>query len=110
MGTILSKLTEMIQQVKTQPITDYEKNEMKNAILDRIGCGLGAKRLGVGQETSSYIKENQCQGVSTIWGTDMKTQAHLAALVNGARAHSMIPATIALGEQHGQVVSYYYIV
>jgi 2-methylcitrate dehydratase PrpD len=109
MGTILSKLTEMIQQVKTQPITDYEKNEMKNAILDRIGCGLGAKRLGVGQETSSYIKENQCQGVSTIWGTDMKTQAHLAALVNGASSShleydshdSMIPATIALGEQHG---------
>ena len=41
MGTILSKLTEMIQQVKSQPITDYEKNEMKNTILDRIGSGPG---------------------------------------------------------------------
>jgi 2-methylcitrate dehydratase PrpD len=109
MGTILSKLTEMIQQVKSQPISDYEKNEMKNAILDRIGCGLGARKLGVGQEVSSYIKENQCRGVSTIWGTDMKTQAHLAALANGASSShleydsndSMIPATIALGEQHG---------
>jgi 2-methylcitrate dehydratase PrpD len=109
LSTFLSKLTEIIQQVKSQPITGYEKNEMKNAILDRVGCGLGARRLAVGQETLAYIKQNQCLGVSTIWGTDTKTHAHLAALVNGASSShleydshdSMIPATIALGEQLG---------
>ncbi len=86
MSTILSRIVETIQQVKSQPITDGEKDELKNALLDRIGCGLGARRLAVGQEVSSYIKQNQYHGDSTIWGTDMKTQAHLAALVNGARA------------------------
>ena len=109
MITTLSKLTEIIQRVKSQPVTDHEKNELKNAILDRIGCGLGARRLAVGQEISSYIEQNPCRGASTVWGTDMETQAHLAALVNGASSShleydshdSMIPAAIALGEQHG---------
>lgn len=109
MSTILSKLVEIIQQVKSQLITDSEKSELKNALLDRIGCGLAARRLALGQEVSSYVEQNHCNGDSTIWGTDMKTQAHLAALANGASSShleydshdSMIPATIALGEQQG---------
>jgi 2-methylcitrate dehydratase PrpD len=109
MNTILSRLAETIQKVKSQPITDHEKNELKNAILDRIGCGLGARRLAVGQEMSSYLKKNHCPGGSTVWGTDTETQAHLAALVNGASSShleydshdSMIPAAVALGEIHG---------
>ena len=109
MSTILPRLVDTIQQVKLQSITDHEKNELKNAILDRIGCGLGARRLSVGQEITSYVKQNQCTGDSTIWGTNTETQAHLAALVNGAiSSHleydshdSMIPAAIALGEKHG---------
>jgi 2-methylcitrate dehydratase PrpD len=82
---------------------------MKNAVLDRIGCGLAARRLALGQEISSYVEQTGCVGGSTIWGTDMKTQAHLAALVNGASSShleydshdSMVPALMALGEQHG---------
>jgi 2-methylcitrate dehydratase PrpD len=109
MSTILSRLTETIQHVKLQSIPDHEKNELKNAILDRIGCGLGARRLAVGQGISSYIRKNPCPGDSTIWGSDAKTQAYLAALVNGASSShleydshdSMVPAAIALGEQHG---------
>ena len=109
MNTILSRLADTIQKVKSQPITDHEKNELKNAILDRIGCGLGARRLAIGQEMSSYLKKNQCPGSSIVWGTDMETQAHLAALVNGATSShleydshdSMIPAAVALGEIHG---------
>jgi 2-methylcitrate dehydratase PrpD len=109
MRTVLSRLAEMVQLVNSKPVTDYEKDELRNAILDRVGCGLGARRLAVGQEISSYLKQNPCQGVSTIWGADTKTQAHLAALVNGASSShleydshdSMIPAALALGEQHG---------
>jgi 2-methylcitrate dehydratase PrpD len=109
MVTILSRFTETIKHIQAQPITDHEKNELKNAILDRIGCGLGARRLALGQEISSYIKQNQCLGDSSVWGTDTETQAHLAALVNGASSShleydshdSMIPAAIALGEQCG---------
>ena len=82
---------------------------MKNALLDRIGCGLAARRLSLGQEISSYVEQSICTGDSSIWGTDIKTQAHLAALVNGASSShleydshdSMVPALIALGEQHG---------
>jgi len=109
MGTILSRLTESIQRVKAQPLTDHEESELKNAILDRVGCGLGARRLGVAPEIFAYLEENQCPGASTVWGTDRKTQAHLAALVNGASSShleydshdSMIPAAIALGEERG---------
>lgn len=109
MSTILSRLVSIIQLVRSQPITDYEKNEMRNAVLDRIGCGLAARRLALGQEISSYVEQSGCVGASTIWGTDMKTQAHLAALVNGASSShleydshdSMVPALMALGEQHG---------
>lgn len=107
MTSILSKLADIIQQIQTRPFTEYEKNEMKNAILDRIGCGLGAQRLAFGQEISSYIQQNPCEGSSIIWGTGKRTQAHLAALINGASSShleydshdSMIPATIALGEE-----------
>lgn len=107
--SILSKLTDIIQQIQTRPLTEYEKNEMKNAVLDRIGCGLGAQRLALGQEISSYIQHNPCEGFSTIWGTSARTQAQLAALINGASSShleydshdSMIPATIALGEELG---------
>jgi len=109
MSTILSRLVETINQVKLQPLTDYEKNEMKNAVLDRIGCGIAAKRLALGLEVSSFVEQTMCNGESTIWGTGMKTQAHLAALVNGATSShleydshdSMVPALIALGEQLG---------
>ncbi len=105
MSTVLSRLAEMVQLVKSEPVTDFEKDELRNAILDRVGCGLGARRLAVGQEISSNVKHNQCPGVSTIWGADTKTQAHMAALVNGASSShleydshdSMIPAALALG-------------
>ena len=104
--SILLKLVDIIQQIQTRPLTKDEKNEMKNAVLDRIGCGLGAQRLALGQEISSII-QHPCEGASTIWGTGIKIQAHLAALINGASSShleydshdSMIPATIALGEE-----------
>ena len=106
MTSILLKLVDIIQQIQTRPLSKYEKNEMNNAVLDRIGCGLGAQRLSFGQEISSII-QHPCEGASTIWGTGIKTQAHLAALINGASSShleydshdSMIPAIIALGEE-----------
>ena len=64
--SILSKLADIIQQIQTRPLTEYEKNEMKNAILDRIGCGLGAQRLALGQEISSYVQQNPCEGSSML--------------------------------------------
>jgi len=107
--TVLSRLIEAIWGLENRPITAHEENELKNAILDRVGCGLGARRLGVAQEILAYLEENRCPGASTEWGTDRKTQAHLAALVNGASSShleydshdSMIPAAIALGEERG---------
>ena len=65
-----------------------------------------------GTKISTWTRNNihystPCEGASTIWGTGIKTQAHLAALINGASSShleydshdSMIPATIALGEE-----------
>ena len=81
---------------------------MKNALIDRIGCGLGAKRLNTTLKISKYFELYACKGYSTIWGSNTRTQSHIAALVNGASSShleydshdSMIPSTIALGEEY----------
>jgi 2-methylcitrate dehydratase PrpD len=104
--TILSKITEKIYDLQFEDISTIELQLLKNAVLDRIGCGLGSERLGVGAHLHKYIDIIGCTGNSTIWGTAKKAPAHLAALTNGAISSrleydthdSMIPASLALGE------------
>lgn len=107
MKTILSEITEKIYDTDYENISQNELQEFKNAILDRIGCGLGALRLGLGSRLHKYIDYIGCTGTSTIWGTSKRAPVHLAALTNGAISSrleydthdSMIPASLALVEK-----------
>jgi 2-methylcitrate dehydratase PrpD len=107
--TVLSKIADALEDIKTQNISDNERDELKKALIDRIGCGLGAISLGIGKELFSLIQKDPSHGSSIIWGTNLKTEPSSAALINGAisshleyDAHdSMIPAAIALGEDKG---------
>ena len=109
MTTVLSRMADIIEEIKTQSITENERKELKKALIDRIGCGLGARRIGIGTELNSLIQKDSVNGSSTVWGTNLKTTPDSAALINGAiSSHleydthdAMIPAVIALGEQRG---------
>ena len=106
MSTVLSRIVDVFDQLKDRELTAAELTELKIAILDRIGCGLGARRIGIGSELSQYLEQTQCDDKASLWGTKVKTSSSNAALINGAisshleyDAHdSMIPAVIALAE------------
>jgi 2-methylcitrate dehydratase PrpD len=107
-NTVLAKIVEINEYLNNQPVTVHEQNEAKKAILDRIGCGLAAKRLGLGKMFTEYINKSGCIGNSTVWGTKIRAAPHISALVNGASSShleydshdSMVPAVLALGEQY----------
>ncbi|TRO55796.1 MmgE/PrpD family protein, partial [Candidatus Bathyarchaeota archaeon] len=107
---VLSRIIDAAEQLKDRELTTTEQTELKNAILDRIGCGLGARRIGIGNELSQYLEQNHCDGGASLWGNATKTSPGNAALINGALsshleydAHdSMIPAVIALAEATGR--------
>ena len=110
MNTVLYRIVDLIEQLKQNELTSEEHTELKNAILDRIGCGIGARRIGIGNELSQYLDQNSCDGSASLWGTEKKTNPSSTALINGALSShleydthdSMIPAVIALAETTGK--------
>ena len=82
--SILSKIVDKTRELDTAPLTTNELDELKKAILDRVGCCIGARRLALGGELSKHVQDLQCSGHAAVWGTGYRTQPHLAAMINGA--------------------------
>jgi len=104
--TFVQKLARRAANIRFNSIPDETRHLMKWAVLDRLGCGLGAKRLGIGEELLELLVGAGGPAESTLWGDGRKVSSPHAALANGAiSSHlefdshdSMIPAAIALAE------------
>jgi 2-methylcitrate dehydratase PrpD len=106
MTNILEKLSDISQSIPYDSINEKEKHQIKRVILDRFGCSLGARRLGIGDNLIKYLSKTKSTKQASIWGSYEKAPIHYAALANGTiSSHlefdshdSMIPSAIALGE------------
>jgi 2-methylcitrate dehydratase PrpD len=90
----------------------------KGAMQDCVGVALAGARQPAGAIPAEWARQAAGTGKSTVWGGELKTSAHDAALVNGTAAHaldyddvtwglighpsvSLVPAAFALGEALG---------
>jgi 2-methylcitrate dehydratase PrpD len=93
-------------------------NVAKGAMLDCLGVALAGARHRGAMITADWSRKAAGAQQATLWGHDMKTSAHDAALVNGTAAHaldyddvtwglighpsvSLVPSILALGELIG---------
>jgi 2-methylcitrate dehydratase PrpD len=114
---IASQLAEMGENLK---LADIDARTVKNAkifMLDVLGCMLSGSQIQSGKAVRDAALNLAGEGECTIYGSGRKTNAMLAALVNGTAGHSqdydddhrkgiqhssvaVLPAVLALAEKH----------
>ncbi len=114
---IARQIAEIGEKLK---IEDVDERTIKNAkifILDTLGCMLSGSQIQSGKSVKYAALKLTDQGECTIFGSGKKTNAMLAALVNGTAGHSqdydddhrlgtqhssvaVLPAVLALAEKH----------
>lgn len=76
------KLSKFVKETKYENLPEEVINETKKRILDVVGIGLSGFDSVPGREITKYIKNNNYNGKSTLWGSGIKTSAEYAALAN----------------------------
>lgn len=61
----------------------------RHAILDCVGVALAGAREPAGEIAAKWARAAAGAPQATVWGQDLKTSAHDAALVNGTAAHAL---------------------
>jgi len=114
------QLAEFVAEKDFDDISPDIIQQTKLLILDTLGCALGGYTLA-SEEVEwivKFIKQQGCQGPSTIFADGCKTSSAYAALANGAMVHtvdfddthmgsvahlnaSLLATTFAMGEERG---------
>jgi 2-methylcitrate dehydratase PrpD len=114
---IARQLAEIGENLK---FADIDARTVKNAkifMLDALGCMLSGSQIQSGKAVKDAVLNLAGEGECTIYGSGRKTNAMLAALVNGTAGHSqdydddhrkgiqhasvaVLPAVLALAEKH----------
>lgn len=116
MGAVTAQLAEWIAGVRYQDIPDTAVTLAKSGILDVIGVTLAGMQTELAGRVRTLAAEWGGSAQATVLGTNTRTSAPLAALVNGTAAHALdfddtnhplyghpschlVPALLALGER-----------
>lgn len=117
--TISQKIAEVGANLKFE---DIDKRTIENAkifMLDCLGCILSGSQIINAKTIRKAVAEFAAGGDCTIYGTGEKTNAMMAALINGTTGHSqdydddhregtqhssvaVLPAVLALAEKYGK--------
>ena len=113
---------EMAEISKKLTLADIDERTLENAkifMLDCLGCMLSGSKIINAVIMRKAIKDIQNGGECTIFGTGEKTNAMMAALLNGTAGHSqdydddhregtqhssvaVLPAVMAVAEKYGR--------
>jgi len=113
------KIAGYIASVATRKLPEDVSLKTKCHLLDTLAAIISGSRLKAGKTAAGFIATQGGTPESTVWGTDIRTTATNAALVNGIAAHSdetddthlegrfhpgcaVVPAALAVGEARAQ--------
>jgi 2-methylcitrate dehydratase PrpD len=86
---VTQKLSEFIAGTHFDQIPTDAVHLAKSAMLDTIGCILGGRDEEASKLITAYAKELGGLPEAAVIGKGFKTNAHLAALVNGTTGHAL---------------------
>jgi len=118
MPTYTEQVVDFTLNTKYEDIPTEALDEARKATFDCIGVTLAGAKDPAGQIPADWARECAGKEIATVWGHGFKTAPDHAAMVNGSAAHvldyddvtwplvghpsvSLVPTTIALGEQLG---------
>ena len=113
------KIADYITSVASQKLPDEVAAKTKCHLVDSLAAIVSGSRLKAGKLAADFIATQGGTPEATIWGTDIRTTAINAALVNGMAAHAdetddshlegrfhpgcaVVPAALAVGECQAQ--------
>ena len=108
-----------ITSVAAQTLPDDVAKKTKLHLIDTLAAMISGSRLKAGRLATGFIAKEGGTPEATVWGTDIRTTAINAALVNGIAAHAdetddshlegrfhpgcaVVPAALAVGERRAQ--------
>lgn len=117
--TISQKIAEVYVPLKFEDIDQRTIENAKIFMLDCLGCILSGSHIINAETLRNAVSEFAPDGDCTILGTGKKTNAMMAALINGTTGHSqdydddhregtqhasvaVLPAVLALAEKYGK--------
>ncbi len=117
--TISQQIGEISAKLTLKDIDQRTIDNAKIFMLDCLGCILSGSQIVNAKSIRRAVKHFADGGDCTIYGTDMKTNAMMAALINGCTGHSqdydddhregtqhasvaVLPAVLALAEKYGK--------
>ncbi|MGN0981732.1 MAG: MmgE/PrpD family protein [Candidatus Limivicinus sp.] len=117
--TISQQIAEISARLTLADIDERTVNNAKIFLLDCLGCMLSGSQIVNAKAIRAAVKHFADGGECTVYGTNMKTNAMMAALINGCTGHSqdydddhregtqhasvaVLPAVLALAEKYGK--------
>lgn len=113
------KLASYLSSVATQTLPDDVLVKTKCHLIDTLAAIISGSRLKAGKLAADFIATQGGTPEATVWGTDIRTTAMNAALVNGVAGHAdetddshlagrfhpgcaVVPAALAVGERQAR--------
>ena len=87
--TVTLEVAEFILAQEFKMLSPDLIGRAKECVLDGLGVMLAGSTTEPGQVLRKYLKEVGSVGKAKVWGSDIATQSHLAALANGTSGHAM---------------------
>jgi len=111
-----AEIARYIASVSAQDLPEDVAIKTKCHLIDSLGAIISGSRLKAGRRAASFIATQGGTPEATVWGTDIRTTATNAALVNGIAGHAdetddshlggrfhpgcaVVPAALAVGER-----------
>lgn len=115
-GGTTRKIASYIASVAAQDLPEEVSIKTKCHLIDSLAAIISGSRLKAGKLATDFIATQGGTPEATVWGTDIRTTAVNAALVNGVAAHAdetddshlagrfhpgcaVVPAALAVGER-----------
>lgn len=83
-----ARLATFAAQLRFADIPPAVLEHVKLALVDLFGCALYGATLPWTKLAHRYVMSEQAGPAATLWGTNLRTSASLAALANGTAAHA----------------------
>lgn len=113
------KIASYLASVAAQDLTEEVSIKTKCHLIDSLAAIISGARLKAGRLATGFIATQGGAPEATVWGTDIRTTAINAALVNGIAAHAdetddshlagrfhpgcaVVPAALAIGERQAR--------
>jgi 2-methylcitrate dehydratase PrpD len=79
----LDRLADFCAETTYDALPPGRIHQVKRAVLDCVGCALGAYRVGADRDLLAVIHALGGPAEATIWGDGSRVPAHYAALAVG---------------------------